>query len=210
MSVSFEEADQEIAASRPQGGEDPSLLRAESHAVISREARRLGGGELALHLWRCARLLSILLSSCENISSALNDERVTPMRTFLVQALTRCARLRLEMLSTMGPLLRQALKMLSNVALTFRESAAHASLLESLSDPPAWVSPATPPTQARRGGGPLASSASSEGAESVHSFRAGADELGAPPSSAQKEQPKRTVDDAAWEHGVAQLLGDYT
>jgi hypothetical protein len=179
------------------------MLRVKSRTSIARQARHLGGGDLALQLWRCARLLSILASGCENVSFALADERVAPMRSFLLQALRRCARVSLDARSSMGPLLLQALRLLTKVALTFRESVGFSASLRPLEELSSWDPVSDPVPDTKPPVLPPRASSEDDDAGSVHSFNVAQDVSGEAPA------PSRPVDEAAWEHGVAQLLSDF-
>jgi len=91
---------------------------------VLRAARRMASGELAMLLWRTSRLLAVLLNGCPNMRDAVVDERVAPLRRFLLATLDRVVAIPCGVLASCGPMLTMAVQLLLSVASTFRERAA--------------------------------------------------------------------------------------
>lgn len=104
--------------------------RVRAHAL--RAASDLGAGELALQLWRTARVIAVFLTSCSNVREAVDAERVMPLRRFLVSSLAKLGKIRHDIIASSGPLLTQGIQQLISVASTF--DGHDAGILDELSD----------------------------------------------------------------------------
>ncbi|KAA0168605.1 hypothetical protein FNF31_00485 [Cafeteria roenbergensis] len=104
--------------------------RVRRHAL--RAATDLGAGELALQLWRTARVIAIFVSGCSNVREAVDAERVMPLRRFLVSSLAKLGKVRHDIIASSGPLLTQGIQQLMSVASTFDGN--DAGVLDELAD----------------------------------------------------------------------------